>query len=846
MPTVEPTSQRSRRELLRAALLLVLMVAVFFPDVVFLGRTVLTSPLVSPAMGQGRPPYGYQGAPRQFDPYILDPLASAAGHEPLFKKIHSFLRSSQLPLWNADSGLGRPLLGSSSPLDSPLRLPLMLWPTPSMWDTFLLARLVIAGLFAYLLARRLRLGPVGALGAGLAYPFTGYFMLRINMGHVDFAALLPVILYAMELLVEARTPRRVAFAAITLSLGILSDNPEAGVILLFFAASYFAARAVRQAKGGIVERIRAVSPIVPTLAIGLALTAVTTVSFLRLTGYLGGEPLIRNVHLRAQGLGPKADELPRAITFLLPFVRGAPLRGFHGGFTQVRDYTGVVMPVLGLIGLGNRAFLRRAGWFFAGALLVAIAKLYGIPPINWVGRIPPLDKILFYRYLPPVATLSLAMLAAAGIDRVARGRVRMWQPIVSAGAVLALVFLAVGSLRRGWLAAVPGDHLWAQLGFAAILLAMVGVAVAANGLGRFRGGGLALIVLMGVELFVLSLPTKGNLEGLARVFYPNHRMAIVERPARVDGLTEPPFVAFLKRDPTVFRVYGLDNILRGNATAAFGLQGVLELNPVRVSRSTDFMKRALLRPTGDIPPGQPLTRGGRAIYVVGNPMFDLMNVKYVLTGAVDLASLAPDQYELVYDRDVKIYRNRAALPRAFVVHEAHAVSNREAAIRFLLSTAIDPSRSAVVEGTLPPAQQAFLRPSEGGGASDVRIRLYRDDRVELQVRTERPGLLVLTDTYYPGWKATVDGVSVPILATDEAFRSVFVPAGVHDVTFVFRPRTFCTGAAITFLGALALVGYAVWDARRRRLEAKGVRRERDGRREAVGPRRACADAGLQT
>ena len=83
-------------------------------------------------------------------------------------------------------------------------------------------------------------------------------------------------------------------------------------------------------------------------------------------------------------------------------------------------------------------------------------------------------------------------------------------------------------------------------------------------------------------------------------------------------------------------------------------------------------------------------------------------------------------------------------------------------------------------------------------------RRCRPERVELTARLETPGWLVLTDTDYPGWQATVDGRPVEIIPANLMFRAVALPAGEHTVLFEFKPRSLQLGAVITGLALLVL------------------------------------------
>ncbi|HSO54878.1 MAG TPA: YfhO family protein, partial [Actinomycetes bacterium] len=86
-------------------------------------------------------------------------------------------------------------------------------------------------------------------------------------------------------------------------------------------------------------------------------------------------------------------------------------------------------------------------------------------------------------------------------------------------------------------------------------------------------------------------------------------------------------------------------------------------------------------------------------------------------------------------------------------------------------------------------------------------------RVQVSVRTQRDGLLVLGDPWYPQWRVEVDGRPAELLRADHAFRGVRVPAGSHRVVFTYQDRALQAGLAVGLLTAAALAG--LWWRRRR-------------------------------
>lgn len=151
-----------------------------------------------------------------------------------------------------------------------------------------------------------------------------------------------------------------------------------------------------------------------------------------------------------------------------------------------------------------------------------------------------------------------------------------------------------------------------------------------------------------------------------------------------------------------------------------------------------------------------------------------------------------------------IWENREALPRAWLTRravclDAHAV--REVVDRGVLpdGTAFDPKSTALVEEPVRLGPEGS--PGPGGTVEVVRAT---STGLELSTRTTQAELLITSDVYYPGWRATIDGVPTHMFRTNYLLRGVVVPAGNHTVRFVFRPTSFYIGCAVTALAAAGL------------------------------------------
>ncbi len=158
------------------------------------------------------------------------------------------------------------------------------------------------------------------------------------------------------------------------------------------------------------------------------------------------------------------------------------------------------------------------------------------------------------------------------------------------------------------------------------------------------------------------------------------------------------------------------------------------------------------------------------------------------------------RFRLVQSGDVKIYENLDVLPRAFVVSQARVVNDDAAALAAMSDPGFDPARIVILNGTSANAGQVLP-----GAPSKAEILIYEPERIVIETDSDSSSWLVLTDAWYPGWRATVDGAPVEIARADVLFRAVPVPAGRHRVEFIFVPTSLQLGGATSLLTLIGCV-----------------------------------------
>jgi hypothetical protein len=149
-----------------------------------------------------------------------------------------------------------------------------------------------------------------------------------------------------------------------------------------------------------------------------------------------------------------------------------------------------------------------------------------------------------------------------------------------------------------------------------------------------------------------------------------------------------------------------------------------------------------------------------------------------------------------------LYRIDGAVPRVYVVNKAVVESHSTPIFRRFLSAGFNPMEEVILNA------EAGIKP-RGALAATAKIVRYEHQRVTIRASLNDEGILVLTDSYYPGWKALVDGREVPIFRANHLFRAVALSAGEHVVEFRYEPMSFKIGVLVSVATALCLAAFPV-------------------------------------
>jgi MYXO-CTERM domain-containing protein len=709
------------------------------------------------------------------------------------------LASGHLPVWDRGSWSGWPLnadpyYGFFYPLNLTFYLGGMV--RGLGYSIALHVVLAAAGMFWLLRRRRLDVGP--ALLGAVALAFGTFMAVRVR--HIIFPQMLawtPFVLVGVEGFLATGRRRELLLVAGAVGMSLLCGAAPLVPFWLMVLGAYIVPRVL---SSDAPSRLRALGAITAAGLVGLLIGAVQILPPL---AHLPESP-------RALGAGYRFassyawPDLSYLATLIVPDLFGVEERGrWFGAFNHwemAGFYSGALVVLLAPLALRSWRRLELVG--------LAVVAVLGI--LLAFGAKGPLHRF-FFDHVPlygalrcptralVMGLLGLPILGAHGLAVLLARAPRPGRRVVGVGvAALVLIGGAVGYAvltRSGRL--TPAEvmahgafaHLIAVVGGGAAVLALALTGV----IGRRVGGvGLALITL--AELVVLG---RGYLQPKPSDWAPG-----TERYAALDWiLAQPSHDRFIVAHGGPHRLLNVGMTYDRESPAGYG--------SALVWRYVDFIWTLnhgapyAKRPVDD-------DLAATWIERFDSPLVDLLNVRWVIGWTSPgrrwierfrPAAGAPPhaRHEASWDARLRVYENPDALPRAFVVYGAVVAPDDAAQARAL--TRLDPRQTVVLDRPPSPAPIGDGRPFDGA-------TITRADSVSLTIRAHAnaAGVLVVSETWYPGWRATVDGVPAPLLRADYAFRGVALAAGDHVVELRYRSRPTEIGLGLSGLGLLGLGG----------------------------------------
>jgi Bacterial membrane protein YfhO len=817
------------RPALSAALIYLLLSVLLFAPALLPGKTLSTSDWF-----WFLPPWE-SSRPAELERAANFEIADAPAQMQVFA-LYARERLPDIPLWNPHIVAGRPFLANAqSAVFSPYSLPAYVLPFWTALGWIAVMKVWVAAFGMFLLGRALRMRFGGALLAGVVYAFSLWMVTWVTYPHMAVWSLIPWMLLAADRLVRRPDLLSGAGLAVAVALQFLCGHPESSFHALVVTVLFFALRLVQSRRA---EPARSGPLLPPLLAFGGALVAGALLSALTLLPF--AELLAGSADLE-QRSGASVDEYQVRREFALGIFLydywGRPTGTSLELFLLARAlYVGALPLMLAAAAIVLRPTAERLWVALFGA--ISLAVVLGIPPfLQIVTRLPIFSSghnnrlVVFY-------VLALALLAGWGLDDLTAraGRLRRRRAVLGIGAGLLLVPVAWAALKADIGELLPGPALDVAWGFATppgpVLLDPSAPDV-------IRLASLILwMTTAGAALALLALRLRGRLAvgtfvalAVALVAVDLFRAGMGYNPAIDDRFaTQPatPAVDYLRAQRPARFVTATAEVSQNVIPFRHDLYEARGYD-LPVVRRFDRLWRREVEPeypsqVSPFPLAIPLTllevrpRALRTLRLLG--VTDLMQPPRA-------EPLRFDGLKLAYEgRDARVYRVHGALPRAFVAGAQHVVDDGEAALDAFTRPGFEGRSVAVTEERLPGVPVTDAAGLGARPAGSARIVSYEPERVVVRARADRQGVLVLGDTYFPGWNATVDGRSAPVTQVDYLFRGVRVGPGTHTVEFRYEPLSWRIGWIISLVSAVGLaVAVAVGRSRARARPARRARRE---------------------
>jgi hypothetical protein len=701
-------------------------------------------------------------------------IVGSEGVNQTYAWLHFWLNSlwhGHIPLWDPYTFAGRPFAGETQTTAFyPLRLLFALVPmnrqglvSPRFYDEYLVFNRFLGACFMYALMRELRRSHFAAFVAACAFSMGGLLARLPWPQLMESCIWLPAVFFFLLRALRAESTWRflpeAALSGLCIGLSILTGGVQFSLmqsILVVTAVCYYGA-VTRPAQW---LRLALIVAVVFVFAAGIG--AVQLLPSFEYARY--------SLRFISGGAFPMSQKIPydRMDHGMWPqsIITGLfPAGGAMGGGETWPYYIGVFPFFLAVTAIWKcwaNLWVRYLSGLAVLAFVYALGEwsllngvLYAVIPELWQNREP---SRFFY-----LVSFALAALTAFGLDSLLEGAGNraLWAPARPFLKWIAIV--GVTALVLPGLIGQINFNSWTSLSLLLIISSCGWFhrLTLGHALPSFR------FLLVAFILFDLG------------AFYWNETSwnqtaASGDKYQQMLTLRQP--VAFIKAQPGLFRI--------------------------RVTADPEPN-------VGDIYAVQTLWGGGATIMTDFSRLMvreDLLNVRYHIKPA---STAAPDA--IYQDKYWKVYEDKGGYPRAWLTHQAIIEPSHDAVFTRLEKRAIDSSKVSLIESPLPRALDANTT------GDSVSFRSYEADSMSMDVNTTGTALLVVSEVFYPGWKATVNGQAAEIHKTDGALRGIVVPGGTSRVVFEYVPVSFYTGAVLSILtmGGVVVACVLLW--RRRRL-----------------------------
>lgn len=710
--------------------------------------------------------------------------------------IESF-QKLELPLWNPYNGSGMPLLATiQSGFLNPLNIMFLFLENRLAWTLYIILQALLLSFFTYLYCRKIKLSVAGSLFATTVFLFSGFVIARLIFGNIIYPlALLPATLYLIEDFLENPNTRKIFFLPIATALLFFVGHPHILFYILAFSILYFLYRFFTTQK-----RRKNKSLFVrffTFLLIGVCLAGIQIIPTLELLGNANINPESSRFIFERFLLPPY-----HLISILIPnyFGNRATYNYWGAGdYIETVASIGIIPCFFAYIAfLKGHNLKKDMRLFFFISMLVTI-----LSTLNWF-----LPKLFFSLPIPVIATsppsrifvltaFSLAVLGGYGFDR--------WRTDKK---ISKKIFLHALPFIAGVLTLLFGTFLFFKMGISCNNQFITNCAMIA-----LRNTLLEIFIFtIAIGFFFIYLFFKNKIVRhipfiiiflvLTLGIYNSNKFLPFSKKETI--LPTHPLLKVLKDKTQPDRVFGFGQAnIKTNFATNFRFFDPNYFDPLFNKRYAELISYAN---TKNFPP--PLKRSDIEIakdLVIDNSsdlwrkrLLNLLGVKYLIVKKGETKNIF-GQKTFWEDANWAVKTNLDSLPRVYIVNNFEILTDQKSILKRLFDETFDYKKEVILEEKPKLQFEETVLFNE-----ELDIKQYKENIVFITTSTTSNSLLVLSDNYYPGWKAYTDGKETKIYRANYTFRAIDLPKGKHIIKFNYEPKSFQAGVSLSILSAVIM------------------------------------------
>lgn len=683
----------------------------------------------------------------------------------------SLEKKFQLPLWNPYNFSGVPLLANfQTGAFYPLSIIFFIVPFEYAWTFLVVLQLLLSGLFLYLYLSYIKINKFASILGAVAFVFSGFSVSWLEWNTIlQVAVWLPLILLATEHLIKKLTWKWVYVFIFAEVSAIFAGHLQLLFYTLTISNAYLIARLIQINYQEKEEIKNTIGQLWPFLIISIFVLLITSIQLLPTFQFISqsGRDIDQVGNWQKEGWFIPWQHL---IQFIIPDFFGNPTTLNYWGTWNYAELTGYIGLLPLLMAIYALFFRRDNKTLFFGTLFF-FSLIFSLP--TFFAQVPYLLNIPFISSSQPTRLLfitdfSLAILAALGFDYFMQNKKRIIYPIILMMLFFVGLWVFVLSARSYVLADIANYLLVSKRNMilpSVLFIISISVLVF-NSYAKTKRNYFLLTycILLGIVIF--------DLVHFADKFTPFTPRQYLFPSTKT--------LTFLQKNIGNYRLMTSDSrILPPNFSIMYKLQSVDGYDPLYLMRYAELIAAS----ERNMPSIDPPFGYNRIItpHNYDSRIIDLLGVRYVLSLS-DLSS--PKLKKVFQEGETRTYENTNVLPRTFFVESVEWVDNKENAIKKMFN--IDLYKTAIIEKEPVLSNTAYPKELTVGQAEIVS---YEPNRVVVKIDNLTDGFLILTDSYYPTWRAYIytkefrNPKKVRIYKTDLNFRGMFVERGQHMIEF---------------------------------------------------------------